>query len=396
MSTKKHIVFKKVSRDKSVGVYMGKRDFVDHVDYVDPVDGVVLVDPELLKGKKVYVMLSCIFRYGRDDMDVLGLAFRRDIYVSTRQLYPPLQDRRAHTKMQERLLRKLGDNAYPFFFELPDNLPSSVGLQPSPTDVGKYCAVDFEVKAFCADNQDDKIHKRNSVRLMIRKVQYAPEKSGPPPTVETTREFLMSDGPLHLEVSLEKQTYYHGEPINVQVNISNNSSKTVKNITLTAEQVATVVLYSNDKYVKPVAMEEAGDKVPPKSSFKKVYKLLPLLANNRERRGLALDGKLKHEDTNLASTTIVKEGVEKEVLGILVSYRIIVKLVVGGILGDIAASEVGVEIPFGLMHPKPDSVKESEQEEEMVFEEFKRSYLRGFVDEEKEEDDDDGNASPAE
>ncbi|KAG2462698.1 SHIP1 phosphatase, partial [Polypterus senegalus] len=366
-----------------VGVYMGKRDFVDHVDYVDPV---------------VYVMLSCIFRYGRDDMDVLGLAFRRDIYVSTRQLYPPLQDRRAHTKMQERLLRKLGDNAYPFFFELPDNLPSSVGLQPSPTDVGKYCAVDFEVKAFCADNQDDKIHKRNSVRLMIRKVQYAPEKSGPPPTVETTREFLMSDGPLHLEVSLEKQTYYHGEPINVQVNISNNSSKTVKNITLTAEQVATVVLYSNDKYVKPVAMEEAGDKVPPKSSFKKVYKLLPLLANNRERRGLALDGKLKHEDTNLASTTIVKEGVEKEVLGILVSYRIIVKLVVGG--------EVGVEIPFGLMHPKPDSVlatqphcslsPHSEQEEEMVFEEFKRSYLRGFVDEEKEEDDDDGNASPAE
>ena len=30
-------------------VYLGKRDFVDHVTHVDPIDGVVLVDPEYLK-----------------------------------------------------------------------------------------------------------------------------------------------------------------------------------------------------------------------------------------------------------------------------------------------------------------------------------------------------------
>uniref|UniRef100_A0A8B9HH14 Uncharacterized protein n=1 Tax=Astyanax mexicanus TaxID=7994 RepID=A0A8B9HH14_ASTMX len=35
-----------------VGVYMGKRDFVDNVKSVEPVDGVVLIDPEQLKGKK--------------------------------------------------------------------------------------------------------------------------------------------------------------------------------------------------------------------------------------------------------------------------------------------------------------------------------------------------------
>ncbi|KAL0175201.1 hypothetical protein M9458_031169, partial [Cirrhinus mrigala] len=66
-----------------------------------------------------YVMLSCTFRYGRDDMDVMGMAFRRDIFLCTRQVYPPLQDkeRSIHTKVQEKILRKLGDNAYPFFFE---------------------------------------------------------------------------------------------------------------------------------------------------------------------------------------------------------------------------------------------------------------------------------------
>ncbi len=36
----------------------------------------------------------------------------------------------------------------------------------------------------------------------------------------------------------------------------------------------------------------------------KVFTLKPLLANNKDKRGLALDGQLKHEDTNLASSTM--------------------------------------------------------------------------------------------
>ncbi|KAM9349444.1 S-arrestin a [Symphorus nematophorus] len=384
----KNVVFKKICKDKSVGVYMGKRDFVDRVDSVDPVDGVVIIDPEALQGRKVFVTLSCTFRYGRDDMDVMGIAFRRELYLSTRQVYPPLQDREKgiHTKIQAKLLRKLGDNAYPFFFEFPDNLPCSVALQPAPHDVGKQCAVEFEIKAFSAESQDAKIRKRSSVKLMIRKVQYAPEGEGVAPSVETTRDFVMSDKPLHVKASLDKEIYYHGETIKVHVSVTNSSSKNVKNVIISVDQVANVVLYSNDSYVKCVAIEEPGDSVSPGATLQKVYKLLPLLANNRERRGIALDGKLKHEDTNLASSSIVKEGVLKEVMGIMVSYRIMVKLIVGG---SVVCVEVGLEVPFKLMHPKPDAVKESEMEEEMEFQEFKRSYLKGMVDDE----DEDGNVS---
>jgi beta-arrestin len=36
----------------------------------------------------------------------------------------------------------------------------------------------------------------------------------------------------------------------------------------------------------------------------KVFYLTPLMANNKDKRGLALDGQLKHEDTNLASSTM--------------------------------------------------------------------------------------------
>ncbi|XP_051809144.1 S-arrestin a [Acanthochromis polyacanthus] len=379
----KNVIFKKICKDKSVGVYMGKRDFVDRGDSVDPVDGVILVDPEALQGRKVFVTLSCTFRYGRDDMDVMGIAFRRELYLSTRQVYPPLQDREKgiHTKIQARLLRKLGHNAYPFFFEFPDNLPCSVALQPAPRDVGKQCAVEFEIKAFSAESQDAKVRKRSSVTLMLRKVQYAPEGEGTAPSVETTREFVMSDKPLHVKASLDKEIYYHGETIKVHVNVTNNSSKNIKNIVLSVDQVATVVLYSNDSYVKCVDIEDSGDSVSPGATLQKVYKLLPVLANNRERRGIALDGKLKHEDTNLASTSIIREGVLKEVMGIMVSYRVMVKLIVGG--------EVGLEVPFKLMHPKPDAETES-AEEEMVFQEFKRSYLKGMV---GDDEDEEGNVS---
>uniref|UniRef100_A0A8C6PF56 S-arrestin n=1 Tax=Nothobranchius furzeri TaxID=105023 RepID=A0A8C6PF56_NOTFU len=326
----KNVIFKKTCKDKSVGVFMGKRDFVDRVDAVDPVDGVILVDPEALAGRKVFVTLSCTFRYGRDDMDVLGIAFRRELYLSTRQVYPPLQDREkgAHTKVQVKLLQKLGINAYPFFFEFPDNLPCSVALQPAPQDVGKQCAVEFEIKAFSAESQDAKVHKRSTVRLMIRKVQYAPETQGTPPSVEITKDFVMSDKPLHIKASLDKELYYHGETIKVLVNITNNSNKTIRNVKLkkvfkASRCIILCVFYSScNCFIR--------DSVSAGATLQKVYKLLPLLANNRERRGIALDGKLKHEDTNLASSSIVKEGVLKEVLGIMVSYKVMVKLVIGG------------------------------------------------------------------
>ncbi|XP_043913378.1 arrestin-C isoform X2 [Protopterus annectens] len=381
-------VYKKTSPNGKLSLYLGKRDFVDHVDRVDVIDGVVLIDPEYLKERKVYVTMTCAFRYGRDDLDVIGLSFRKDLYVLTSQIYPPIpEEQKLLTPLQERLMKKLGENACPFNFQMATNLPCSVTLQPGPDDIGKSCGVDFEVKSFCAENLEEKIHKRNSVRLIIRKVQFAPEKSGPPPKTETTRQFMMSDKPLHLEASLDKEIYYHGEPINVNVKITNTTNKIVKKIKLSVDQITDVVLYSLDKYTKTVCSEEMTDTVGANSTFSKTYVVTPLLANNREKRGLALDGKLKHGDTNLASSTILQPGMDKEVLGILVSYKIRVNLVVsrGGILGDLTSSDVGVELPLILMHPKP-SDDDVPSEEDIVIEEFARQKLKGVPDDEDEEE----------
>nr|XP_060623867.1 beta-arrestin-1-like [Anolis sagrei ordinatus] len=101
-------------------------------------DGVVLVDPEYLKERKVFVTLTCAFRYGREDLDVLGLTFRKDLFVANVQAFPPVpEEKKPLTRLQERLIKKLGEQAYPFTFEIPPNLPCSVTLQPGPEDTGK-------------------------------------------------------------------------------------------------------------------------------------------------------------------------------------------------------------------------------------------------------------------
>ncbi|XP_021102762.1 S-arrestin isoform X2 [Heterocephalus glaber] len=259
---------------------------------------------------QMFVTLTCAFRYGQEDIDVIGLSFRRDLYFSRVQVYPPVGAASAPTRLQESLLKKLGAHTYPFLLTFPDYLPCSVMLQPAPQDSGKSCGVDFEVKAFATDNPDweeDKIPKKSSVRLLIRKVQHAPPEMGPQPCSEAAWQFFMSDKPLHLTVSLSKEIFFHGEPIPVTVTVTNNTEKTVKKIKVLVEQVANVVLYSSDYYTKPVAMEEAQEKVPPNSTVTKTLTLVPLLANNRERRGIALDGKIKHEDTNLASSTMERQ-----------------------------------------------------------------------------------------
>ncbi|KAF6298030.1 arrestin beta 2 [Rhinolophus ferrumequinum] len=197
----------------------------------------------------------------------------------------------------------------------------------------------------------------------------------------------MSDRSLHLEASLDKELYYHGEPLNINVHVTNNSTKTVKKIRVSVRQYADICLFSTAQYKCPVAQIEQDDQVSPSSTFCKVYTVTPLLSDNREKRGLALDGKLKHED--------------KEVLGILVSYRVKVKLVVS------RGGDVSVELPFVLMHPKPhdhiitprpqSAAPETDApvdtnliefdtnyatDDDIVFEDFARLRLKGMKDEE--------------
>ncbi|KAG7205911.1 hypothetical protein KM043_007839 [Ampulex compressa] len=400
-------VFKKASLNGMITVYLGKRDFVDHITHVDPIDGVVLIDPDYMKDRKIFGHVLAAFKYGREDLDVLGLTFRKDLYLAAEQIYPvvPGSQKRELTRLQERLIKKLGKNAYPFYFELPPHCPASVTLQPAPGDTGKPCGVDYELKAFVGETQDDKPQKRNSVRLAIRKIMYAPSKQGEQPSVEVSKEFVMSPNKLHLEASLDKELYHHGENIAVNVHIANNSNRTVKKIKVSVRQFADICLFSTAQYKCTVAEAESDIGVAPGFTLSKVFSLRPTLADNKDKRGLALDGQLKHEDTNLASSTIVVDPSQRENLGIIVQYKVKVKLCLGALGGELVA-----ELPFILMHPKPEEEEpvlttarpsltpkadsseippvtnliqldtEADGDDDIIFEDFARLRLKGETD----------------
>ncbi|KAE8287316.1 Arrestin-C Cone arrestin [Larimichthys crocea] len=351
-------VFKKTNGNGGLTLYLGKRDYVDNLSAVDKVDGVVKLDSTNFGDRKVFVQLACAFRYGSEDLDVIGLCFRKDIWIQHVQLYPEAQ-KPPLSAMHETLLKKAGEGAIPFSFEIPKNLPCSVSLQPGPDDKGKACGVDFEVKTYLAKdkcNPDEKIEKKDTARLIIRKIQYAPSQVGAGPKAELCKSFMMSDKPVHVEASLDKDLYFHGEAIPIKIKVNNESNKTVTKIKITVDQTTDIILYSADKYTKTVLNQEFAETVEANDTYENTLCVTPLLAENKEKRGLALDGRLKEEDTNLASTTMLRQGVEREVLGILVSYKMKINLMVagGGLLGGLTASDVTVELPLMLMHPKPE------------------------------------------
>lgn len=76
------------------------------------------------------------YRYGREEDEVMGLKFSKEMVLASGQIVPP-EHKQEITQIQTKLLKKLGENAYPFTFKFPEMAPSSVTLQPGEDDQGK-------------------------------------------------------------------------------------------------------------------------------------------------------------------------------------------------------------------------------------------------------------------
>lgn len=62
-----------------------------------------------------------------------------------------------------------------------------------------------------------------------------------------------------------------------------------------------------------------------------------------------MDGHLKDEDVNLASSTLISDGkTANDAMGIVISYSIRVKVNCGTLGGELVT-----DVPFKLMHPAP-------------------------------------------
>jgi len=219
------------------------------------------------------------------------------------------------------------------------------------------------------DSAHDKQHKRNSVCLACRKVQYASAASSKrQPSTLVSKGFTLSPGKLNLEVTLDREIYYHGEQVTANLNINNCSKKAVKNVKTSIIQHVEVTM-TNSHFTREVAGMDSKEGCPisPGATMQKAFSLQPSAQTNKSKVGVALDGKLKDQDANLASSTICAQGKNvNDSLGIIVSYSLRVKLNCGAIGGELTA-----DLPFKMLHPNPDGPRCSGGgDDNMVFEDF--------------------------
>lgn len=370
-------VFKKTAPNGKITVYLGRRDFVDNTSSTTPVDGVVLVDNDYLRGRKVYGSVNVTYRFGREEDEVMGLNFSKDITLVTSQIHPSTESI-VPTDVQDRLIKKLGANAYPFSVEIPQNAPCSVQLQAASQ---KPIGVIYQLSVFVAENAEEKAHKRNSVNLAVRKVQFRPDTDSKRiPSTLVSKGFTLSPGKMNLEVNLDKDIFYHGEQISANIIVNNVSKKSCKNIKCSIIQHIEVTM-TNNHFSREISSLESkeGCPVAPGSTLQKAFLLTPSASTNKDKGGIALDGKLKDSDSNLASSTIVAPGQNpNEACGIIVSYSVRVRLSCGVIGGELVA-----DLPFKLMHPAPCNsgcitvAPGESQGDNIVFEDFAR-MRRGF------------------
>jgi arrestin-2 len=81
-------------------VYLGKRDFLDDGDHTDSIDGVVVVDNDYLKGRKVYGQVTTMYRYGREEDEVMGLKFSKELVLAHQQIVPSEEKAKELTALQ--------------------------------------------------------------------------------------------------------------------------------------------------------------------------------------------------------------------------------------------------------------------------------------------------------
>ncbi|XP_022822320.1 beta-arrestin-1-like isoform X2 [Spodoptera litura] len=387
-------VFKKSSPNNKLTLYLASRDLVVENGAIDRIQGVLHVEPEYLENKKLYGQVTLTFRYGREDEEVMGLKFCNEAIMSLAQIWPLHcnHDREPNSPLQDALIKRLGANAYPFHLELTPLAPPSVQLVPAKQYHGAPIGTSYDVRAYIAERPDEKVSRRNTVRMGIRVLQ-GPGRCVPPPvlpppsphhtlsalaqynmlrlksktkmesdencrpkpeeiensevqppraTVE--KPFLLSDGRVELEAWLDKPTYSHGESIRVGVVVANHSSKTVRRIKALVVQHVDVCMFSNGKFKNVVALVKGNDVVLPGQTHTDTFTLTP--HRGITKNWIALEDSYSKTGASLASTVLSNNTPEdRNVFAIYVSYYVKVKLTFSAMGGDLS-----LKLPFTLTH----------------------------------------------
>ncbi|XP_078045095.1 phosrestin-2 isoform X3 [Augochlora pura] len=336
-------LYKKLSPNNKLTLYLPTRDLIVSETKIDKLYGVVLVDPEYLQNKS------------------------------------------------EAIVRRLGPNAHAFTMVITPLAPPSVQLVPAKEYNGAPIGSSYDVRVYVAEQPDEKLQRKTTVSMGIRVIQRTTKPPLPASTVYSVpvsespssdsrsqacktrvsfaeneiaedqensgsyaaveKPFLFGDGRVRLEGKLDRAIYAHGDSIEVQIHVINNSRKSVRRIKIFIVQHVDVCMFSNGKFKNVVARlsSQEGCPIASGSSMRRSYTLRPMKGSTKN--WIALEDSYTKAGANLAST-VVCPGTspdDRNVFAIYVSYYVKVKLLISAMGG-----EVSLKLPFTLMHTNTD------------------------------------------
>ncbi|CAH8496048.1 unnamed protein product [Schistosoma rodhaini] len=358
-------LLKKSTPDGKLSLFLDRRTFIDHFSHVDPVDGVILISQDLKATDYVFLILTCSYRFGRDDLDVLGLTFQKELLLYTKCLWPnrsiidnqlPMNNIKNQKTWKNKFKKKskrkiesieevssivLSDDSYgifsqtltindltpfqlkminknnqqtiPFRIILPPSIsPSSVAIQTTQGSNNKPYGINYELTAFIGQRIDDNQPASSTVTIVLRKLTAGPKITQRPlqPIVESIKKTINLPcyyGELFIKASIEKPLYYHDESVCVSIVLDNLCQLPVRKLQVAIVQIAEVFVLTKGTYRLTVDKHFCKVNLPQagEEQWKYTTILNTNLTDNILKHGVALDGYIRQEKNWLASSTVL-------------------------------------------------------------------------------------------
>ena len=227
-----------------------------------------------------------VFRYGREDEELMGLRFCNEIVVAAEQIYPSAvdeavlnsqrrqsnaaaataangnnavkDDKESGSSSSSRV--KLHTNsqgfvAIPFAVDMGRTIPPSVRLLPCRPYTGAPIGTTYEVQLFAGRSPDDLPKKRKMVQMSLRLYEKMDAEEASlaalvKPVMTLEKNFLLSENPLHASARLDAGIYAEGDKLNVSVQIARpgGGGHGVRKMKITAVQQVGVAMFSSGNF----------------------------------------------------------------------------------------------------------------------------------------------------
>lgn len=105
----------------------------------------------------------------------MGLKFCNEAVIALNQIWPRTEDTATElSPLQSALIDRLGVGAHAFSIEVGIVAPPSVQLIPAKQYSGAPIGTSYDIRAYIADQADERVQRRSTVRLNIRLVHRIP------------------------------------------------------------------------------------------------------------------------------------------------------------------------------------------------------------------------------